>query len=44
MKCSLGGCFGYAETDGFCPVFRLKQGVKIESGDGTPDNPYTLAP
>ena len=29
---------------GVRPVFRLIQGVKIESGDGTPDNPYTLAP
>lgn len=29
---------------GLRPVFRLKQGVKIKSGNGTPDNPYTLAP
>ena len=31
-------------TMGLRPVIRLKQGVKIESGNGTPDNPYTLAP
>lgn len=30
--------------NGLRPVFRLKQGFKIKSGDGTLDNPYTLAP
>ena len=30
--------------DGLRPVFRLKSGIKITSGDGSKDNPYTLAP
>lgn len=35
---------GYTSSGALRPVFRLKQGVKVTSGDGTFENPYTLAP
>lgn len=34
----------YIETSGFRPVFKLKSSAKVTSGDGSEENPYTLAP
>ena len=41
---SNGQTFPYDQNNGLRPVFRLKSGIKVTSGDGTPENPYTLAP
>ena len=39
-----GKITGTSYTFGLRPVFRLKSGVKVTSGDGSESNPYTLAP
>lgn len=33
---------GYSKTNGFRPVFILKSGLKVLSGEGSKDNPYEL--
>lgn len=33
---------GYSKTNGFRPIFILKSGIKVISGDGSKDSPYEL--
>ena len=41
---SNSGPASWSSTCGLRSVFRLKPGIKVTSGDGTSENPYTLAP
>ena len=41
---SNGNAYGLSGDNGLRLVFHLKSGIKVTSGDGSEDNPYTLAP
>ena len=39
-----GSPYGNSASSGLRLVFRLKSGIKVTGGDGSEENPYTLAP